>query len=84
MPGLISRKCLWLYLGRTSWHYVGNAGHSNLYSVGQSDNTHFNATHYGVLTGFIEVVTNSRFGDNILWLRWVWLYLVAQMPDVDA
>ena len=43
--------------------------------------------HYlrrGMLTGFLEVVTNPWFGDNILGLSWVWLYLVTQMPDIDA
>ena len=38
----------------------------------------------GTLARFLEVVTNPWFGDNILGLSWVWLYLVTQMPDIDA
>jgi len=37
-----------------------------------------------LLAGFLEVIADSGFSYNISGLSWGWLYLMAQMPDIDA
>ena len=33
---------------------------------------------------FVEAVANPGLGNDIFWLSWVGLYLLTQVPDIDA